>query len=119
MQVIMSYPIQINFLHMSRSPALEQSLRERAEKLAQFHPAISGCTVTVEPEGKHSRQGIKYNVRVDVKVKGKEFAITRHAQEDAFVAGRDAFDTAQRQLHSELEARRDEAQRGPDKSQLS
>lgn len=101
----MTYPIQINFLHMSRSPALEADLRERAEKLRQFHPAISGCTVTVEPEGKHRRQGIKYNVRLDIKTKGKEIAITRHAEEDAFIAARESFDTARRVLDADVEAR--------------
>lgn len=102
----MTYPIQIAFLHMDRSEALETALRERAEKLAHFHPAIAGCHVTVEPEGRHQHQGRRYNVRLDIKIKGKNVAITRHAEEDAFVAAREAFDAARRALETEIDGTR-------------
>lgn len=102
----MTYPIQITFHHMDRSEALEAALRERAEKLAQFHSAIGACHVTIEPEGRHQHQGRRYNVRLDIKLKGKQIAITRHADEDAFVAGREAFDAARRALEGELDTQR-------------
>lgn len=102
----MTYPIQVTFQQMDRSEALETSLRERAEKLAHFHPGINSCHVMIEPEGRHQQSGRRYNVRLDIKVKGKQIAITRHADEDAFVAGREAFDAARRALEGELDSTR-------------
>ena len=102
----MTYPIIINFLHMDRSEALESMLRERAEKLAHVHPAVTGCHVTIEPEGRHQHQGRKYAVRLDVQLKGKKVVINRTPHEDAFVAGRDAFDAAKRTLDEDIEVQR-------------
>jgi ribosome-associated translation inhibitor RaiA len=99
----MTYPIQVTFQQMDRSDALETSLRDRAEKLAHFHPAINSCHVMVAPEGRHQHSGRRYNVRLDIKIKGKQIAVTRHADEDAFVAGREAFDAARRALEVELD----------------
>jgi ribosome-associated translation inhibitor RaiA len=103
----MTYPITINFLHMDRSEALETMLRERAEKLGHVHPAITACHVVVEPEGRHQHQGRQYVVRLDITLKGKKVAINRTPHEDAFVAGRDAFDAAKRALDAEIEVLRD------------
>ncbi len=102
----MTYPIQVTFQQMDRSEALEASLRDRAEKLAHFHPGINSCHVMVEPEGRHQHNGRRFNVRLDIKVKGKQIAVTRHADEDAFVAGREAFDAARRALEGELDSTR-------------
>jgi ribosome-associated translation inhibitor RaiA len=102
----MTYPITINFLHMDRSEALEKLLRERAEKLAQVHPAITACHVVVEPEGRHQHQGRRYGVRLDIHIKGKTLAISRVTHEDAFVSARDAFDAAKRQLDAEIDVTR-------------
>jgi ribosome-associated translation inhibitor RaiA len=99
----MTYPVAINFLHMDRSEALETMLRERAEKLAHVHPAITSCHVAVEPEGRHQHQGRKFAVRLDIQIKGKKIAINRTPHEDAFVAGRDAFDAARRALDDEVD----------------
>lgn len=99
----MTYPVTINFLHMDRSDALETMLRERAEKLGQVHPSISSCHVVVEPEGRHQHQGRKYAVRLDISLKGKKVAINRTPHEDAFVAGRDAFDAAMRALDNDID----------------
>jgi ribosome-associated translation inhibitor RaiA len=107
----MSYPITIHFLHMDRSEALETLLRERAEKLAQVHPSITACNVTVEPDGRHHHQGRKYAVRLDIHLKGKQVAINRLAHEDAFVAARDAFDAAKRALDAQIDQQRDHGSR--------
>lgn len=108
----MTYPITIRFLHMQASPALEQALREKAEKLGQFHPALTGCLVTVEPLGLHHQQGREFNVRLDLHLKGKELAITRAAAEDPYVAARDAFDAARRALDAEIDVRRGYVKQG-------
>ncbi len=103
----MSYPIAVRFLHMDRSEALESLIKERAEKLAQVHPGITSCNVAVEAEGRHQHQGRRYVVRIDIHVKGRQIALNRLANEDVFVAARDAFDAAKRALDA------DSAQREP------
>ena len=102
----MTFPIQLAFHQMDRSEALDQAIRERAEKLGKFHPAITNLHATVTQETRHSSKGRKFNVKLDVHVKGKSFAITHQGDEDVFVATRDAFDAAKRLLDDELDATR-------------
>ncbi len=104
--ITMTFPIQITFHHMDRSPMLEQAITEKAAKLGKFHPAITQLHVAVTSETRHSATARVYNVRLDVHVKGKEYAITRHADEDAFIAARDAFDAARRVLDEDIDTRR-------------
>jgi ribosomal subunit interface protein len=102
----MTFPIQLAFHQMERSEALEQAIRERTEKLGKFHPGITNLHVTVTQETRHSNKGRMFNVKLDVHVKGRSFAITQQADGDAFVAARDAFDAAKRLLDAELDAAR-------------
>jgi len=104
--MIMTFPTQITFHHMDRSEALEQAIQEKTAKLAKFHPSITQLHVAVTSEARHSSKARQYKVRLDVHVKGKEYAITRHADEDAFVAARDAFDAARRVLDEDIDEKR-------------
>lgn len=103
---IMTYPITVRFLHMAASPALEQALHEKAVKLGQVHPALTSCNITVEPVGLHQHQGREFNVRLDLRMKGKDLAITKAAAEDPYVAAREAFDAARRALDADIDLRR-------------
>jgi ribosomal subunit interface protein len=91
---------------MPRSPALEASIREKAAGLEEFHPRITRCHVTVEESGKHQHQGRRFTVRIDVRVPGREIAVTHEHHEDVFVALRDAFDAAKRQLEDVVREKR-------------
>jgi len=102
----MTFPIQLAFHQMERSEALDQAIRERSEKLGKFHPGITNMHVAVTQETRHSNKGRLFNVKLDVHVKGKSFAITQQGDEDPFVAARDAFDAAKRLLDSELDTSR-------------
>jgi ribosomal subunit interface protein len=99
----MQIPLEITFRHMDSSPAVEAKIRERAQKLERYHDHIMSCRVVVEAPHTHKRSGNLYQVRLDIKVPGKELAITQHhpqdqAHEDIYVAIRDAFDAAGRRL---------------------
>ena len=102
----MTFPIQLAFHQMERSDALDEAIRERAEKLGKFHPGITHVHVTVTQETRHSNKGRVFNVKLDVHVKSHSFAITQQGDEDAFVATRDAFDAAKRLLEAELDEAR-------------
>jgi ribosomal subunit interface protein len=96
----MEKPLRITFLDVPPSPALEAHIRSKAEKLEQFHPHLVGCQVYVELDAKHRHQGRLFSVRLELKVPGDLLVVTRHAAEDVYVALRDAFDAARRQLES-------------------
>lgn len=99
----MQLPLQISFRDIPPSAAVEARIRERADKLDLYYDRIMSCRVVVEaPHGRH-HQGKLFHVRVDLIVPGGELVVSRepaqhHAHEDVFVAIRDAFDAAQRQL---------------------
>jgi len=102
----MKLPLQITFRDMSPSEALEAAIREKADKLDQFCSTIMSCRVTVGMVGKHKQQGREFFVRVDVTVPEKEIVATRDHHEDIYVALRDAFDQARRQLEEFARVRR-------------
>jgi hypothetical protein len=67
--------------------------------------------VTVEAPHKNHRQGNLYTVRVDLRFPGGEALANRapsedHAHEDVYVALRDAFKAARRQLQDRQRIRR-------------
>ncbi|MBX3646253.1 MAG: ribosome-associated translation inhibitor RaiA [Rhodocyclaceae bacterium] len=94
----MQRPLQITFKDIAHSDAVEQHIREKAAKLETFYPNIIGCHVTVELPHKHHHQGKEHNVRIDIKVPGSEIVVNRDKHEDIYVALRDAFDAAKRQV---------------------
>ena len=102
----MQVPLQITVRDVPHSPALDARIREKATKLEEFHPRITGCHVTVGESGKHSRQGRQFVVRIDLRVPGREIAVTREHDEDVFIALRDAFHAARRQLEDVVREKR-------------
>ena len=94
----MKTPLQITFRDIEQSDALEAHIREKAEKLETFFDPIMSCRVVVEMPHQHKHQGKFFNVRVDIGVPGKEIVVNRDKHEDVYVALRDAFDAAKRQL---------------------
>jgi len=99
----MQIPLEISFRNMDPSAAVEARIREKAEKLERFHDRIIGCTVVVEAPHRHHHKGKLYSVHIDISVPGKDLVVDRakpldHAHEDVYVALRDAFNAAVRQL---------------------
>ncbi|MDQ3185549.1 MAG: HPF/RaiA family ribosome-associated protein [Pseudomonadota bacterium] len=90
--------LQITTRDVPHSEALESHIRQKAEKLETFYPHIMGCRVVVEIPHKHKHQGRAFNVRLDITVPGNELVVNREADEDVYVALRDAFNAAKRQL---------------------
>ncbi len=99
----MQIPLQISFRNMEPSPAVETKVKEQAEKLDQYFSRIMSCRVMIEAPDRHKRKGKLYHVRIEIGVPGKELIADRspkekHAHEDIYVAIRNAFDAARRQL---------------------
>ena len=94
----MKLPLQIAFRDIPRTEAIETALREKAATLEKYSGHIMACRVTVGTIQKHRHQGKLFNVRVDLTVPGSEIVVNRDKAEDVYVAIRDAFDAAKRQL---------------------
>jgi len=94
----MQIPMQITIRDIEHSEALETHIREKAKKLDEFFNHIMSCRVVVEMPHKHHHQGKQYNVRIDIGVPGNEIVVNRDHSEDVYIALRDAFDAAKRQL---------------------
>lgn len=94
----MKTPLQITFRDIERSDALEAHIRDKAEKLETFFEPIMSCRVVVEMPHQHKQQGKVFNVRIDIGVPGNEIVVNRDNHEDVYVALRDGFDAARRQL---------------------
>jgi ribosomal subunit interface protein len=103
----MDKPLQITIRGMEHSPALDQHIEEKARKLEEFYPHMIGCHVTVEKPHSHHHQGAPFDVRIDVRVPGRgEVVVNRKHAEDVYVALRDAFDAAKRQLEEHIRVQR-------------
>jgi ribosomal subunit interface protein len=114
----MQVPLEIVFHNVERSAAVEAAVRERVAKLEQFAENITSCRVTVEAPHKNHEQGNLFSVRVDLRFPGGEAVANRspsenHAHEDVYVALRDAFKAARRQLQDCQRIRRGDVKRHP------
>lgn len=102
----MDIPLQISFKNMDHSDAVEANVREKAAKLDQYFSHLTSCRVVVEAPHRHHHKGKIYHVKIELGVPGKSELVVsnerelNHAHEDVYVAVRDAFDTAYRQLKS-------------------
>jgi ribosomal subunit interface protein len=99
----MQVPLSISFRNVPPSPAIEADIREKAAKLEEFCDRITSARVVIETPHRQHRQGKLFHVRIDLRVPGRELVVSRepaahHAYEDVYVAIRDAFDGAKRQL---------------------
>jgi ribosome-associated translation inhibitor RaiA len=96
----MQLPLQITLHGIDHSDALDEAIRSKTAKLEQLHPGIVSCRIVVEQVARHKHQGNDFAVRIDLKMPGHEIAVTRHQNEDVYVALRDAFAAARREIES-------------------
>lgn len=94
----MQLPLQITARDFELTDAIEANIREKAGKLEAFYDRIMGCRVIIEIPHRHHHKGHLYHVRIDMTVPGGELVVRREPHVDLYVALRDAFDAARRQL---------------------
>jgi ribosomal subunit interface protein len=109
----MQVPLEITFRGIPHSDAVETRIREKAAKLEQHFDHITSCRVAVEAEHHHQHQGNLYKVRIDLNVPNKHIVVSRdhhdkQSHEDLYVALRDAFTAATRQLEDYARIQRGE-----------
>lgn len=119
----MQLPVQITYRNMDASEALTARIQEESAKLDEFFPRITSCRVVVEAPHRHHKWGELFHIRIELGVPGTELVVSHepspHASlsheegeaaavkksaeihpehKDAYVAIRDAFLSARRQL---------------------
>ena len=100
-------PLQIHFLDMPGSEAVESKIRERADHLSRYSADIVKCEVWVASPHGHHHKGDVYGVRIRLTVPGEEIDIDLQPEEDdVYIAIREAFDAARRKLEDYERRRR-------------
>lgn len=109
----MAAQLHITVRDLPHSDALEAEIRRKVAGLERAHPRITAIRATVEAPHHHHHQGNQYTVRLDITVPGSEILVNRDHAEDVYVALRDAFQAARRQLieHAERGQRADKTHR--------
>lgn len=97
--------LQITLHGVTRSEALEHQIRRRAARLGRVHGSITSCRVVVEQPHLHRHQGGQFVVRLQIGVPGGEIVVNHDHDEDLYVAVRDAFEAARRQLEDHVRRR--------------
>ncbi len=107
-------PVEIHFLDMPPSDAVEEKIRERADRLSRFSEEIQKCQVWVHSPHGHHRKGRLFGIRIRLTVPDDEIAIgLEPTEDDVYVAIRDAFDAARRRLEDHERRRRGEVKAHP------
>ncbi len=105
--------MQITFHNMPHDVDIESAIRANAEWLDNFYDRIMSCRVVVDRPHLHHQEGNLYQIRIDLKVPGRELAVKREPSEhtdykDLNIMIRDAFDEARRQLEDYARRQRGE-----------
>ncbi len=106
----MGTPVHITFQDLRPSAALEAIIRDRASRLGVHDERITKCRVALSRSRRRGRHGHLYQVRIELALPGDDIVVSRdpgvdRAHEDVYVAVRDAFEAARRQLHDHDERR--------------
>jgi ribosome-associated translation inhibitor RaiA len=127
----MQSPVQITYRNMESSAAMTTCVHDEAAKLEEFFPRITSCRVVVEAPHRHHKFGELFHVRITLGVPGREIVVSHepspHAaltdedavslqkhiethpeHKDVYVAIRDAFGSARRQLQDYVKRLRGE-----------
>jgi cold shock CspA family protein len=101
----MQLPLQVTFRDVPHSSSVEAKIREKVEKLERFYDRILSCRVVVEAPHRRRQKGQLYHIHIVLTVPDGELVVSRdsngnQAHQDPYVAVRDAFKAARRQLES-------------------
>lgn len=107
----MQIPLKITMRDIPTSEAIENHIRKKVAKLEKLYPRLTSCRVTLNMPHKHKHQGKLVNAKVGMMLPQGEINVNRHSNEDAYVAIRDAFDAAGRQLEDYARRQRGDVKR--------
>jgi len=91
--------VEITLRGISHSDALEARIRDKVRKLTAIFPSLIGCRVVAEVPHQRHNHGNQFVVRLDITMPGSEIVVNRDHHEDVYIALREAFRAARRQLN--------------------
>ncbi len=101
----MNNEFQIFFHNIDQTEALQEAVRKRIAKLERYCERIIRGRVVLDSPHNHHYKGKVYSVGLEIHTPQREVRVNQeqhdnHAHEDLYVAIRDAFNAAERQLKS-------------------
>ena len=104
----MTRSVRITYHGLDRSPAVDEVIHERAEKLFELYDRISSCRVVVESPHRRHTKGNVFVVHVELHVPGDVIVVSRDHEdnarhEDLTRTVRDTFQIAVRKLRHYLQ----------------
>ncbi|MEJ2192687.1 MAG: cold shock domain-containing protein [Nitrospirota bacterium] len=102
--IIMPVPVEVVYKREGlKSEAVEAEIAKRAERLDRYYAGMLSCRVVVDEPHRRHGEGNLYHIQVELLVPGRKLVVTRehprrHAHEDIFIALKDSFEAAERQL---------------------
>ncbi|HVJ14290.1 MAG TPA: HPF/RaiA family ribosome-associated protein [Polyangiaceae bacterium] len=104
----MQSPLQITFRGCPSSDAVAERIRSKVAKLEQHYGRITSCRVVIESHQHHKT----FRVSVDLMIPGAEILASHDpshgsANEDLYVAIRDAFVAVDRRLQEQVRQRQE------------
>ncbi len=101
----MNNEFQIFFHNIDQTEALQEAVRKRIAKLERYCERIIRGRVVLDSPHNHHHKGRVYSVGLEIHTSQREVRVNQeqhdnHAHEDLYVAIRDAFNAAERQLKS-------------------
>jgi ribosome-associated translation inhibitor RaiA len=103
----MTIPLQIAASDLELTESIEETIREKTQKLSFFYDRILRCRVRIEAPHRHHHKGILYNIHIDLTIPGGELVVNRISHEELSAAIRLAFDRAVRRLEDYTGRRRE------------
>jgi ribosome-associated translation inhibitor RaiA/cold shock CspA family protein len=102
--------VQITFLNMDRSEALERRVRERLARLQRHLGDVQACRVVLDSPHKQPHKG-SLGIHLSIAVPGKDIVVKREqrlteSDDHSITIIGDAFQAAERQLEDYLQQRR-------------
>ena len=109
---------QVVFRNIEHSPAVEEAVIKRLEKLERYCDQIHSLRVILESPHNNHHKGKVYHVGVEAMVPNHDIVVThdqhdKHSHEDIYVAIRDAFNAVERRLKSAYGKQRSRITRNP------
>lgn len=101
----MTNDIQVVFHNIEQTEALAEAVDKRIDKLARFCDQIINGRIVLDSPHNHHHKGKVYSVSIELHTPQLEVRVNqdqhdKQAHEDLYVAIRDAFNVAERQLRS-------------------
>ncbi len=93
----------ISFRNVDPSPAVSELVNRRIAVLERISDRITGCEVVVDAPQKHKEHGQIMKVRIDLRLPGPDFSVTREVaqgdkRDDLLLALNKAFSAAEKHL---------------------